>query len=166
MNVFTKFAVPLLYESVVLILALILGASGSSIDSLLGMTMLQIRPLNYVGIVLLVIGAGLRFWASSLFWTIGRGTPIPARAAAPRRLVTSGPFGYVRNPLYLGAILMCIGLGTFFESPSILIFSIVLFIYLHASLVLYEETNLEKRFGEEYVDYKRRVPRWVPRFRS
>jgi len=80
-------------------------------------------------------------------------------------VIDTGILGHVRHPLYLGVLIIYIGfiIGTF----SIISFVIFIFVALiHNKLAAYEEQDLERIFGEKYLEYKRRVPRWIPRLTS
>jgi protein-S-isoprenylcysteine O-methyltransferase Ste14 len=77
-------------------------------------------------------------------------------------LITSGILGHVRNPLYLGVLLIYVA----FICLSISLISIVFFIFvalIYNSLVNYEEKVLEELFGEDWLTYKKQVPKWIPR---
>ncbi len=78
-------------------------------------------------------------------------------------IIDSGVFGYVRHPLYLGVLL--IYLGFVFGSFSMLsLFTLLCIFFVYNYLANFEEKDLERMFGEEYLQYKKRVPRWFPRF--
>jgi len=80
-------------------------------------------------------------------------------------VIDKGILGHVRHPLYLGVLMIYIGfiIGTF----SIISFVIFIFVALiHNKLANYEEQDLERIFGEEYLEYKTRVPKWIPRLSS
>jgi protein-S-isoprenylcysteine O-methyltransferase Ste14 len=118
-----------------------------------------------VGGLLLLAGTGIVAWCNALFLRRGEGTAHPFTAKT-KRLVIVGPYRYVRNPmmwgvgtLTAGAALALGSLGLWFGLATFLLF-ITLFVRL------YEERDMERRFGEEFRDYSRRVPRWWPRFRS
>jgi protein-S-isoprenylcysteine O-methyltransferase Ste14 len=95
-------------------------------------------------------------------WT-GRGTPMPLDP--PRRLVITGLYRRVRNPMYLGMGLFLIGEA--FLLPAVtremLIMTVVLFLAVNVFVMLYEEPVLRSTFGDDYERYKREVGRWVPR---
>ncbi|MBM3216336.1 DUF1295 domain-containing protein [Candidatus Poribacteria bacterium] len=80
-----------------------------------------------------------------------------------RRLIESGPFCWTRNPLYLGNA--SIALGTAFLSGRwwAIVATLVLFVVQYVPIVRWEEEQLRRQFGEEYAEYRRRVPRWFPR---
>jgi len=80
----------------------------------------------------------------------------------PPTIIDTGILAHIRHPLYLGTLLIYLGfiLGTF----SIISFLIFLFIiFLYNKMATYEEQDLERIFGEEYIEYKSRVPKWIPR---
>ena len=85
----------------------------------------------------------------------------PGIAIPPDRVVDHGPYRYTRNPMYLGHLIFMLGLAiTFWSWLALLLlaFHIVWF----QRRVLEDETHLEQLFGAEYLDYKRRVKRWIP----
>lgn len=92
-----------------------------------------------------------------------RGTPVPL--SPPPKLITTGLYSYIRNPMALGLLLILEGLGFYFGSPSLIVFFAPLPVVLYAlEIKAVEEPELELRFGKEYVDYKKRVPMFIPRF--
>ena len=113
------------------------------------------------GLVLLAAGEGLRLWGVAI---VGKGSR--TRGSGVARLVTSGPYAYVRNPLYLGNFLLT--LGATFISELLWMLPIVIALYLlqYVPIILWEERVLSERFGAEYAAYCRQVPRWIPRWRS
>jgi protein-S-isoprenylcysteine O-methyltransferase Ste14 len=78
-------------------------------------------------------------------------------------VIDRGVFTYVRHPLYLGTLLIYLGLvlGSF-SILSFLMFILIFFVYNY--LVVFEEKDLERVFGKDYLEYKKCVPRWFPRF--
>jgi protein-S-isoprenylcysteine O-methyltransferase Ste14 len=116
-----------------------------------------------VGIGVAIIG--LLLFASSLrrFATEGDGTLAPWDP--PRRLVVRGPYRYVRNPMISGVVFVLFGEAAMLRSPSHLVWALT-FLGLNAVYIpLLEEPQLERRFGKPYVEYRRHVPRLVPRIR-
>ena len=110
------------------------------------------------GIVLIAIGELLRIAGVSAAGTVTR-----RRSRNVQRLVTYGIFGWVRNPLYVGNLLIWAG---FMVGSGVLWFlpiAIVLFAIEYSLIVRYEEGVLESIFGQEFLDYKARTPRWFPR---
>jgi len=75
--------------------------------------------------------------------------------------VIVGLYRYARNPMIIGVLLVLIGESLAFLSMKIALWTITFFIINNIYFVLYEEPGLEKRFGKEYLDYKRKVKRWI-----
>ena len=95
------------------------------------------------------------------FAFVGKGTPAPFDP--PRRLVRSGPSGYVRNPMYIGAELALAGAAIFYRSPALAGYALVFLAITHVFVLVYEEPTLDRLFGEEYRAYRMAVRRWLPR---
>lgn len=135
-----------------------LAASVRRYDPLLGIVPPQyLRP---VGWVLALAGGGLAASCIALFATRGQGTPAPFDP--PQVFVASGPYRYVRNPMYVGAIFALVGAGLIVRSASILLLALFFWAIAHAFVLIYEEPALEQRFGDSYTQYRRNVPRWLP----
>ncbi len=117
-------------------------------------------PVAWYAIVFIAIGVALYLWCLSLFAVVGRGTPGPWDA--PRRFVAVGPYRWVRNPIYISALLVVIGEAWLFLSPSLFLYAIVMAIVVHLFVIGYEEPTLRRNFGETYAEYLRTVPRWIP----
>jgi protein-S-isoprenylcysteine O-methyltransferase Ste14 len=114
-----------------------------------------------VGGVVGVLGAALALWCVAAFALLGKGTPAPFDP--PRRLVTRGPYGYVRNPMYIGAALALGGAALVYRSPGLLAYLCLFAVATHTFVVLYEEPALRRQFDAEYAAYCARVRRWLPR---
>jgi protein-S-isoprenylcysteine O-methyltransferase Ste14 len=113
----------------------------------------------------LLAAAGLLFLATtvSMFIRFGRGTLAPWNPTS--KLIVSGLYSYVRNPMITGVLTALLGETLIFHSVRIFIWLIAFFIINSIYFVLSEEPGLVKRFGEEYLEYKRNVPRWIPRLK-
>jgi len=118
---------------------------------------------SYLAFPLWQIGAAMLIWCFWDFLVKGRGTPAPIDP--PKELVVSGLYNYVRNPMYVGVLLVIIGHFLWFGSWNLLIYALVVFIAFHSFVTFYEEPNLKQRFGAAYEDYLKRVPRWIPRIK-
>src|SRR5262245_62977502 len=113
------------------------------------------------GVSLVVLGELVRLWAVRHIGVISR-----TRSDRLGPVVSSGPFAHVRNPLYLGNILLWVG---FAVSARLLWFAPVALTLLgleYHAIVRWEETLLEERLGDSYRRYMQEVPRWLPRFGS
>jgi protein-S-isoprenylcysteine O-methyltransferase Ste14 len=100
----------------------------------------------------------------STFIRIGKGTLAPW--SPTRKLVIGGMYGYVRNPMIMGVLIVLIGESIAILSLKIFIWAVIFFIINNIFFFLYEEPNLEKKFGAEYQEYKKNVPRWIPRLKA
>jgi protein-S-isoprenylcysteine O-methyltransferase Ste14 len=118
-------------------------------------------PLRWLGLLPLALGTAALLWCARDFAVRGRGTPAPIDP--PRVLVVQGLYRYVRNPMYVGAVLVLLGHSLWFGSPALLGYLAAVFCGFHLFVVLYEEPALTRRFGDAYRDYLASVPRWLPR---
>jgi protein-S-isoprenylcysteine O-methyltransferase Ste14 len=116
------------------------------------------------GMVVGAAGAAVAVWCIFSFATIGRGTPFPLDP--PRRLVIRGPYRFVRNPMYVGAVLALAGAALFYGSLPLLGYAGFFLLATHLFVVGYEEPTLRRTFGEEYEAYTRKTGRWWPTFRK
>jgi protein-S-isoprenylcysteine O-methyltransferase Ste14 len=115
----------------------------------------------WLALLTAIIGLVLSGWAAALFVKSGQGTPAPWDP--PKRLVIQGPYRHVRNPMITGALLMLLAETILFQSLPIATWMTVFFIGNAIYFPLIEEKGLEKKFGDEYRNYKANVPRWIPR---
>ena len=114
-------------------------------------------------VLLLLLGFVINAWIIVTFRRAS-GTPMPFKP--PPKLITTGIYAHVRNPMAIAGILIGEGLGFLLGSLSLILIFIPLltllgFLYLKAV----EERELELRFGQEYLEYKKRVPMFIPKFR-
>ncbi len=110
-----------------------------------------------------IAGLILAFSTVKTFLNKGDGTPAPWDP--PKKLVIKGPYRYVRNPMITGAILILISESLFFGSYPLALWTLLFFIMNTIYFPLFEEKNLEKKFGKKYTDYQNNVPRWLPRLK-
>jgi protein-S-isoprenylcysteine O-methyltransferase Ste14 len=117
-----------------------------------------------IGFVVAASGEFIRAWG--VFY-VGSETRVTGNVGASR-LVTSGPFAHVRNPLYVGNILLYVGIGIMSMAlfPWLQIVALIWFVFQYTLIVQEEERFLAGEFGEEYQSYLAGVPRFLPRFTS
>ena len=117
-----------------------------------------------VGGILIVPGILFLGWSIIAQRVIGRGTPMPLMAT--QKLVVQKPYLYTRNPMFFGLINLFFGISILFGSISslimVLLFSVVILLYVK----FIDEKELEKRFGDEYLSYKKTSPFLIPTFLS
>jgi protein-S-isoprenylcysteine O-methyltransferase Ste14 len=114
-----------------------------------------------VGIAIGIVGLVLFFYTVILFRLIGKGTLAPW--SKKQKLVVEGPYRYCRNPMISGVLFVLIAEGLWFFSTAILLWALAFFAINTLYFLFAEEPALERAFGDEYRQYKRRVPRWIPR---
>jgi protein-S-isoprenylcysteine O-methyltransferase Ste14 len=78
-------------------------------------------------------------------------------------LVAVGPYRWVRNPIYLAALLVVLGESWLFLSLTVFAYAGLAAIFFHLFVIAYEGPTLRDRFGQRYAAYRHAVPRWVPR---
>jgi protein-S-isoprenylcysteine O-methyltransferase Ste14 len=115
----------------------------------------------FAGLIIAVIGLTIMALTISSFITIGKGSLAPW--SPPKKLVIKGLYRYVRNPMILGVLTVLLGEALGVWSKNILVWAGEFFIINIIYFIIYEEPNLEKRFGDEYREYKKHVSMWIPR---
>ncbi len=119
------------------------------------------RGWSYIGAAPVLIGLVIYVWTAFDFAWTGRGTPAPVDP--PRRLVISGLYRYVRNPMYVGVLLVIVGEALLRRSWQTIEYASVVAAAFAGLVVSLEEPLLRSRFGAAYSDYCAQVPRWMPR---
>jgi protein-S-isoprenylcysteine O-methyltransferase Ste14 len=117
--------------------------------------------LQLTGAVLAGAGGVLALWCVFTFASRGRGTPAPFDP--PRLLVVIGPYRYVRNPMYIGAVSALLGAALYWASVALLVYALIFAVCSHLFVVAFEEPVLRRKFEHAYEDYCRKVGRWWPR---
>jgi protein-S-isoprenylcysteine O-methyltransferase Ste14 len=105
------------------------------------------------------VGLAVSAWVVVALATRGKGTPAPN--APTTELVHSGLYRYSRNPMYVGALLIALGYALWFQSLALVTYWFAVLLFFHMVIVVYEEPSLERRFGQAWTAYRRRVPRWL-----
>jgi protein-S-isoprenylcysteine O-methyltransferase Ste14 len=114
----------------------------------------------------LLIAAGVALYFACAFWGFalrGKGTPLPMDP--PKNLVVEGPYGIVRNPMYWSVAFVVLGEAAVFHSVALVDLALVFFVGVNLFVLLFEEPALRRKFGADYEEYCRRVPRWFPRLK-
>ncbi|HVQ09138.1 MAG TPA: methyltransferase [Allosphingosinicella sp.] len=117
--------------------------------------------LRAAGLALIAIGAAALLECFVRFAWIGLGTPAPV--APPRRLVVSGLYRHVRNPMYVAVVTLVIGQALFFGALGLLLYAAAGWLFFHLFVLGYEEPALRRQFPDDYERFTRAVPRWLPR---
>ena len=125
---------------------------------------ISLYGFRYAGLIGIIIGAAIYLWCAWDFTFAGKGTPAPIDP--PKQLVVRGLYKYVRNPMYVGVLNLILGQAIWFQSRVLFGYAALVFLLFFAFVVFYEEPTLRKKFGESYVEYCKRVPRWIPRIKT
>jgi len=131
---------------------------GTRLDVLFGILRFKSPLITIAACLLLAVGFLLRVWATFYFYE----QRMKVISLVPQnRLITSGPYSFSRNPLYLGGnVFIFLGAVLFLGSPSG-IFLIIINILVVDIMIRREEKQLERVFGEEWIRYRSRVRRWL-----
>jgi protein-S-isoprenylcysteine O-methyltransferase Ste14 len=119
---------------------------------------LIVSPYRYLGAILIVFGVFLNLWTDSLFKK--RETTVKPYEM-PSHLEVSGPFRITRHPMYLGMVSILLGIAVALGSLVPMIVPVLFVIVAEVMFIPFEEENLKQTFKEEYLDYKRKVRRWI-----
>lgn len=114
-----------------------------------------------IGLVVMAAGEAIRFWG-----ILYAGGATRTRKVGAPELVTAGPFGHVRNPLYLGNMLIYAGVAFVAGGPwmwQMVVIAIIFFMWQYSQIITLEESTLVDLFGEQYEEYREHVPRFIPR---
>ena len=114
-------------------------------------------PAAWEAVPVIAAGTALYVWCAWNFAAVGRGTPGPWDA--PSRVVATGPYRWVRNPIYIAALLVVLGEAWLFTSLALLVYAGAMAVFFHLFVTGYEEPALRRRFGAAYLQYRRTVPR-------
>lgn len=142
----------------VLILATVLLLRHLDSLWLLALPALSIRPGQLLTLVGFLLIAGAEY---SL---LGTGGATGAPGDPTDRLVIHGLYRWVRNPVYLGGMLLLFGVALWLQSPTLLVVAVAFVPAMHWVVTAIEEPRAERRFGQEYRSYTQFVPRWLPRW--
>src|SRR4029453_15817269 len=148
----------ILHNVGVVLVGFALAYLGTIVDSILGVPAFISPFATAAGLLLLVVGFVLRVWATVYFYA----HEMRVISLEPQKaLITSGPYRVSRNPLYLGGnVFIFFGAALFLGSPTAL-FVTAIHLPLIDRLIRREEEQLERKFGEEWRSYKKRVRRWL-----
>ena len=135
--------------------------AGILVDRLLDLPgLLPAGARFFVSPLLLTAGIFITAWSALQFIKV-KGTPVPFNP--PPKIVKTGPYRYVRNPMLAGVFLILFGIGFAANSFSLVVFFTPLYVLLNVwELKNIEEPELVKRLGDEYIEYRKKTPMFIP----
>jgi protein-S-isoprenylcysteine O-methyltransferase Ste14 len=121
---------------------------------------LAVRAL---GVALIVLGVLVNIATFVRFPVEGIGTPFPTNPPSSRKVMTGGPYRYVRNPMYVSYFVAIVGEALLLSRPVLFIYLLAVVAFVVGFVHWWEEPTMTKRFGAEYEAYRKQVPGWWPR---
>jgi len=154
-----RWAVPLVWAVLVLLIQVLLPWGISRLGPSFGWSEVAPGNWNLAGLIPIAIGLGLYCWCLADHFI---NYPTSVRIGlTPPVLVVTGLYKFSRNPMYLAALIAWLGWTIFYGSLTVLIALVLLWSMFSFRVVPLEERQLEAMFGDDYLDYKRSVPRWI-----
>ena len=117
-----------------------------------------VHPYNYLGMLLVLLGLVANIW-SGIYFIKRKTTFMPFERSV--QLVTDGPFRLSRNPMYVGMVVMLIGVAVLLGSVTPWVMVPAFAVLIDRWFIALEEQAMEETFGQEYLDYKSRVRPWI-----
>lgn len=122
---------------------------------------LNLEVTRDVGVLLILAGVPGLVDSFARFALQGLGTPAPV--APTQKLVVTGLYRYVRNPMYVSVLAVILGQGLLFGDWRLIVYGALFWLACHLFVLAYEEPTLQRTFGAEYEAFRANVPRWIPR---
>jgi protein-S-isoprenylcysteine O-methyltransferase Ste14 len=139
--------------------ALVYVLTAAAIGWFFGWSKVPGFPLLSLGISLVAISWILPVWAFVLFRR--EGTEVEPTSPTNRKLITSGPYQFTRNPMYLGLVILTLGIAIWVGAWPMFGAPIALFATANWVHIPFEEAKMRRQFGAVYDDYVARVRRWI-----
>lgn len=117
-------------------------------------------PWNTIGLVLMVISFSFEVWSALLFFR-SKTTVNPMKPENSNKIVTSGTYQFTRNPMYVGLLMVLLGYAIWLGAITPFLLLPLFVVLITTQQIIPEEEMLEKNFGQEYLDYRQRVRRWL-----
>ena len=157
-----KRAVPLVWTAIVVVIQVVLPWIVSRIGPRFGWSQRIPAWWNLVGLIAIAVGLGLYAWCLAFHYKSYRNAV--RIGFSPPHLVKDGPYRVSRNPMYVSGLFVWLGWTIFFGSPAVFIALALLWSVFALRVIPHEERLLEALFGNDYLEYKRSVRRWIGRF--
>jgi protein-S-isoprenylcysteine O-methyltransferase Ste14 len=157
-----RWAIPLVWAFIVLVIQIILPWAIAKIGPHFGWSQLTPSLWNFFGLIAVTIGLSLYAWCLVNHFKSYR-TSV-RMSFSPPHLVVAGPYVISRNPMYVSGLFTWLGWIVYYGSPAVFVALLLLWSLFAFRIIPSEERLLEELFGEQYLEYKRTVRRWIGRF--
>ena len=111
-----------------------------------------------LGAAISICGFAIMMWG---WWLFQKRNIAICPTAHTGKLIFDGPYRFSRNPMYLGIVMIFLGVAVFMGTPPFFLGAAIYFVILNSVFIPFEEQKLVSAFGSEYLEYKRRVRRWL-----
>ena len=156
-----RWAIPIVWAVLVLVILVVLPWAIARLGPRYGWSQAVPATWNLAGLFVVAPGLGLYAWCLVFHFKSYRA---PVRVGFdPPHLVVAGPYKISRNPMYVAGLFAWLGWTVFYGSPAVLVGLVLLWSLFTFRVIPHEERQLEALFGDEYLEYKRSVRRWLGR---
>ena len=157
-----RWAIPLIWAVIVLVIQILLPWAVAKLGPRFGWSQLVPAWWNLTGLIAVAIGLASYAWCLAFHFRSYRDSV--RIGFSPPHLVEAGPYRISRNPMYVSGLFAWLGWTVFYGSPAVLVALVLLWSVFAFRVIPLEERQLQAMFGNDYLDYKRSVPRWIGRF--
>jgi len=154
-------AIPFVWAVIVLVIQILLPWAIAQIGPRFGWPQQTPTWWNLAGLIAVATGLVLYAWCLVFHYRSYR-TSVRV-GFSPPHLVIAGPYRVSRNPMYVSGLFVWLGWVIFYGSPAVLVALLLLWFVFAFRMIPYEERQLEGLFGDDYLEYKRSVGRWIGR---
>ena len=157
-----RWAIPLVWAVTVLVIQILLPWAIAKLGSRFGWSQLAPAWWNLSGLIAVAIGLAMYAWCLTFHFRSYRASV--RLGFSPPHLVIAGPYRLSRNPMYVSGLFVWLGWTVFYRSLAVFVALVLLWSIFAFRVIPREERQLEALFGDDYLDYKRSVRRWIWRF--
>jgi protein-S-isoprenylcysteine O-methyltransferase Ste14 len=154
-----RWAIPLVWAVIVLVIQILLPWAIAKLGPGFGWSQLAPGWWNLTGLIAVAIGLALYGWCLAFHFRTYRASV--RIGFSPPHLVIAGPYRFSRNPMYVSGLFVWFGWMVFYGSPAVFVALVLLWSIFAFRVIPHEERQLEALFGDDYLDYKRSVSRWM-----
>jgi protein-S-isoprenylcysteine O-methyltransferase Ste14 len=135
------------------------GTVAFAIPILIGASVGRPTRSPVIALIFLFCGTAVLLWCVREFYVAGRGTLAPW--SPPQRLVTTGPYRFSRNPMYISVCTILVGWSALWGSRALIVYTAIVACAIYVRVLLVEERSAARQYTAEWAAYRSRVPRWL-----